>query len=702
MLAIDAAAGLALAITTLWFAYCAACLLCRQAGTAVRATAAAVTLSWTLSVALLVLSPPRLFVRGVVILGWCMTAVLTHRLATRRVDLATMWKADRENVSTWWRLQTRPFRIVIGVGAGCVLVRLVHGLLAPCLTWDALTYHLYKPAMWVQAGAMISTAGPDAAGYYAWFPPYGDAVWGWWLLAMRGDTFIAPIAIAQFLMILVGAYAAARALGAPLLRSTAAALAIGFTPAVLNLAAAIYVDNFVVALWVAGVLFLVRAFERPAVEDAVLASAAFAILAGVKGSVLPISGLGILAALATMRTVRASALVLLTAIPAAVPSLLAWHATGSPLYPLTLNIGGRSLFPGNSELEWLLRAGWMTPQAMAEAQRLLFGRLFFPWERLNTDFFNLGLGMFCLVPAAIVGSLSFLARRSDRAILAFLLISALVSVGSVAGDANIALRLWWWGLLGRLVMVAVAAAVLVAAKWDSRWSTVCLWLCAALGLVVGWPRGTSIVDLRAFVTFLPALVSGGIAVVIMRRLRGRPRIVVAALTAVALVAALSAVRDRFRYAFYDAAAKWRSYDTHPIDARWTASWPIWEHLDVEPGATIAVAAGWDGIGHNWYRYPVMGRRLQNRLIYVPITNDGSFVDYGSDRRPTNLSCQAWLKRLAAAGATHFLLLPPLPYEDTWIRSLPGVFVPEMALKWPGTAVYRISSQKIHTASCATD
>ena len=701
LLVIDAALGLTLTAATLWCSYVLASTMTRNAGTAVRATAAAVVLLWLLSVALPALSPLKLFLRPVVLAGWCAAAFAAHRYARARIDLGEVWRRDVGAIAAWWGSLTQPFRIVIGVGAGCVAVRLIHGLVAPCLTWDALTYHLYKPAVWAQSAAMVSTAGPDAAGYYAWFPPYGDAVWAWWLLVMRGDVANAPIAVAQWLLIPIAGYAVARTIGATPLRATAAALALAFTPATINLSGAIYVDNLVVALWAAGVLFLARSFGDGGTIDAALAAAAFAVLAGVKGSVVPIAGLGILAALGTTRTPRAAALVIAAAIPACVPSLHAWYVTGSPVYPLTVRIGDRMVFAGNSELEWLLKAGWMTPAALADARQRLFGRLFFPWERLNTDFFNLGLGAFFLLPAFVCGLWSFRARWRDRALLAFLVMSALLTMAGVAGEANVALRLWWWGLLGRLVMIAFAAAVFAAAKWPSRWATACLWLCAASGLVVAWPRGVTMLDVRAALAVLPAILIGAATLAFARQYSVRVRAVTLAAVLIGITVALVLVRDRFRYQFYEAAAQWRAYDTHPIDGRWTASWPIWQRLDTEPGSTIAVAAGWDGIGHNWYRYPLMGRRLQNRLIYVPVTESGEFVDYGRSDR-AGVSCNAWRRRLAASGAQYFLLLPPIPFEEAWIRALPGAFVHEATLRFPGTALYRIDAGKLNTAICPAD
>ena len=223
MLFVDVTAGLLLTAGLLWCAYAVACRFQPQEGLAARLTSAAVVALWLLTVAFLLLSTVKLFVRPVSLGLWGAAAVFAHRAARRRGDPVAQVRKDAASIRAWWVALHAIPRIIITVGAFCVLVRVLHGLIAPCMTWDALTYHLYRPAVWAQAHGFISTDGPDAAGYYSWFPIYGDAVWGWWLQAMRGDVAIAPIAASMWLMVPVACYLCARALDAVPENATAAA-----------------------------------------------------------------------------------------------------------------------------------------------------------------------------------------------------------------------------------------------------------------------------------------------------------------------------------------------------------------------------------------------------------------------------------------------------------------------------------------------
>lgn len=690
MLFVNAAAGVVLTAAVLWCAYAVACRVFADAPASTRLTAAAVLMFWLLTAAFLLLSAVRLFMAPVSIAGWVCGAALAHRWARRTDDPRARLAADRVAIGEWWRLIGAPLRILIGIGAAVVTARLVHGLLAPCLTWDALTYHLYRPAVWVQSNGFVSTSGPDASSYYTWFPVYGDAVWGWWLQAMHGDVAISPVAVGMWLMVPMATYACVRTMGADPVRATAAAAALAFMPAVIVLSAVVYNDNLTLALYLAATLFLMRFLTTRGRADGLCAVAAMAVLVGVKGGlVLPAYALAVAVVVVLAPSVSTRLAALAIAVPGVIPALSSWIVMGSPVYPLTVRLGGHLLFPGNVLLEQLLYAGWMTNDWAADAAARVFARMFYPWVRMNADFLNLGLGPLIVLPVAIPGVIVACRSKANRAGVAFLLLGALLTIASIAGGPNRGLILWWWGLMGRLVDIAAAAVVVYAAAFPSRVSTWLLAVAAAAGALVSWPRGLSEVDLVAARYVLPGLAAVAVGVWLAGRVLPRLRL---PLYAGGLIVALTLfidARDAFRYPFYHAAAAWQAYDVHPIDNRWTASWPIWQRLDQDRPLTVAVTAGWDGIGHNWYRYPLLGRRLQNRLIYLPITADGRIIDYGGPPPDVALSCDAWLARVLDSPADYLVVLPPMPPESEWPTHLPTVFTNEARIPLFDARLYSI-------------
>jgi hypothetical protein len=113
---------------------------------------------------------------------------------------------------------------------------------------------------------------------------------------------------------------------------------------------------------------------------------------------------------------------------------------------------------------------------------------------------------------------------------------------------------------------------------------------------------------------------------------------------------------------------------HAVRRAYAGAWPIWRALDGPAPRRIALAAGWDGIGHNVLRYPLLGARLQNRVVYVPITRDGAIIDYErADEVQRHADADAWLARLDAQNIDVVVVLDPPPPEAAWIAERPASF-----------------------------
>ena len=130
-----------------------------------------------------------------------------------------------------------------------------------------------------------------------------------------------------------------------------------------------------------------------------------------------------------------------------------------------------------------------------------------------------------------------------------------------------------------------------------------------------------------------------------------------------------------------------------------SAWPIWRYLDRDRPLTLAVTAGWDGIGHHWYRYPLAGRRLQNRQIYVPVTRQASLIDYGQMTRPAALSCVGWVQRVLESPAEYLVVLAPAPPEQQWAAQFPEIFEVELRAVTAAATLYRINHRARWSSTC---
>jgi hypothetical protein len=628
-------------------------------------------------------------------LWFLFTALLVSRFRTRAV-LAWRWDLGRARVlgrsvlTGWprWLL----LAALLPLGA-----RLLRGLAAPPLAWDALTYHLVKAGRWVQNGGHAPLLAPDAWGYYEFFLPYGDVLWAWAMLPVRGDGFLAPAGLLVWVSALVGAYGTARVLGVRRSMAVPAALVPVFLPTVVNGLTSAYVDIFVLALFLLSMAPLLATLRSGLGGEGVASAAALGVLAGVKPGGLPVFclgmavlGVGLVRARRSGRNVRLHGwLVGLALLLGALPYLRTWAVTGSPLYPWPLSVAGVQLSEGNPELA-AIHSGVLFNDPPVLPGRVARVLLWSDFGRGTTDHLGLGPALL-LAPLGLVAAVrAFQRRRWGHLVLLVCGLSTLLGAMSKV--------LWslWVTSSPRFLSPMMAALLLLAATLEGRWLRVLLWACLGVELVFAFPFGWSEVDVRGVLSVAPpvllALALGAVAVWQGAR-RGKPvlgAVLAAVLLAVSWVP-IASTRDALRYDFYAAAVRKETFDLHPLRVSAVSSWPIWKALDDETPKRLAVTAGWDGRGHNWYWYPLMGSRLQNTLTYVPVLPDGSVGDYALPATLKAADFQAWLPRLKEDAVDYVVTLAPPPVEASWMSESPELFQPLVTSQDEKSVAWRVLS-----------
>ena len=687
-------ATLALVLPAAWTAWLIAVRVLRDATASVRACAAAIVGYWSLVGTFFALASVGLFRVSIAVPLWVAVAVALHLHGRLGRDALVQLRCACRRVGAGWAewRQTR-YGLVLVLALGAILVmRGVRSMLAPPLTWDALTYHLLKAGRWVQTGGFVPERAPDAWGYYEYFQPFGDYLWAWAMLPVHGDLLIGPAGVLVWATCLLGVYTLARTLGVSGNLAVLASLFVAFNPSVLNYLTTSHVENLLLAVFVLAAVFIARSFAQRDPANLVLAAAALGVLAGVKFNGAPIAVLGMAAiAVAMLRwrgTARAGvgtvAACLAAFAPGCQPYVRAWYETGSPAYPFTVAIGGVTLLEGNRELSWLMARS-------DRARGPLFEQLFVP-DQFNLivgreQFLNPGPTALVIALAGLVGAIVALRQRERRPVAIFLIGATLVTIAGVATSDVAALRTLWVPVFGRFLLVAITTATLFTAMLAPRISVPVLVACAAVNVPLIIPLGwgptdmTALAELRVAVVSAAAVVGLGAAGFALHRRWPltplMPPIAIGLITAGALVimwTEIRVVRDAYRHAYFRAAGEERVYDPHRLAHYEASAFPLWRQLDTGSGLVIATSAGWNTYGHNWFRYPFMGSRLQNRVVYVPITEDGSIVDYrDEDVIDARASYRAWLGRLVDARVDYVVLLPPEPPEAAWVQAHPEIF-----------------------------
>lgn len=645
---------------------------CRAAGMAARASvrlaAAGVAAVWMLVAMFWALAPFGLFRAPVAAALWALAGLAAWRVGDRdgvrarfKADIAAVRGAFVSlGVDRWERW-------LLGAVGVFFALYLLRGLVAPPLAWDSLTYHLVHAGRYVQTGGLGREAAPDAWGYYEYFPAAGEVLWAWAMLGPRSDVLLAPAGVAVALLGGLGVYAAARELEAPVRTAALAAFAFLASPVVSVFLTSAYVDVLVAGMFALGCFFLFRALRVPRVADVALAMAAFGVGAGAKYSMLPIAGLAVavLALAVLFRRPGALALGLLPGLVGACHSVRAWIETGNPLYPMSLEIFGRRL-AGNPQLEWVLGPERFANDAPPSAWTLFSGM--FMGTGVSSNHLNFGPGGLLLLVGAVAGALVLVRRRAWAGLL-FLLGTVAINVALLMAPGAAALRYMWWWASGRHLGPALVAVVLLVSVVPDRAGRAFLALSIAGSLAMALPWGFGPIGWgQALAGAVAVGIAAGLAVLIRRipRLRAADPWLAAAVGLAVLAAGLHELRARTRHETYEAALQLETYDVHGLPGLGAAH-ELWRRLDDGRSRTVATTAGFVRNGHNWLRYPLMGSSLQNRLIYVPVTRDGSVIDYREGKAHAFADRAAWLARLDELDVDAVVVMAPVTCpEHAWI------------------------------------
>jgi hypothetical protein len=700
-----------------WTAYLIALGLAGSTRGSLRAVAAATTALWLLTVVHRALAALGLLRWPLALAVWLALAVTAHLGLARRLGAPARLRADLGRLrGALAESKAGGAGWALALSALLVAALALRALVAPPLGHDDLTYHLVKAARWVQTGGNASERFPDAWSYYEYFPDGGEVFWAWALLPAHDDSLLALWTFGTWALVALGAYAAARGLGARPAHALWGALALATAPAVLKYAPTAYVDNLGLGLLLFAAALLAaiaenprparishtrssrdaakwsgskatqetgsfpapqqRACEKSGLGLALLTGAALGLAVSVKLTVLPLLLLaGVLLPLLLRgaplrRQALAAGILVLGALPGAVPYARAWRETGSPTYPAQLRLFGHELFRGNDSWLWAL-ANYTEPQ---HAQPALLRHALLPGERHD----GFGVVSPLLFIAALPGMRRALAERRRRPVAYFLAGAAVLSLAVLASPAARALRSVWAADSVRFICPVLAAACVLAALVAAR---AFVWIAAAavagnlwLDLPLGWSREELPVLLR-----LAALAGAAIlcAVAAVRSRRpARARLAWAGALALAAAALLYAyaARRAMRYVVYSAAADWRAFEVHVLG--YSENWPVWRALDDGARHRVAMTVDCQRVGDNWLRYPLFGSQLQNRVLYVPPTAGGGVPDYcPGAARHLRFDFESWAARLAAANVDAVALLAPPTPEARWIAAHPERFRP---------------------------
>ncbi len=567
--------------------------------------------------------------------------------------------------------------LLIAFAAGA----LVRAALLPPLGWDTLTSHAVKAALWVRNGGAFDFDAPAGWNISRHYFAGAEIFQAWAMLPFHGDFAVGLVDWVEWVFLGFAVYGLGRELGLRARHAAAASAYVLFIPTVFVAVGSGYSELASNGALVAGVLFAFRWFRSADRGFLFLSVVALGLAGGMKITMPPV--LAVVVALLVFDSFRAfpgragRLRVLLGGSIVAAAAISPWvvdnlRSTGYPLAFTPFRIFGVDLGVANRALAWYVDhpelKGFVATREIAALRSVFLP----PWSH------GTHLGALTLLPLALfVPGLVALARRRPRVAFLVAAISAVV-LASYFQSGFTVVRLKWAAMSGRFLLPVVELALPIGflalhgrRRWGDRY---------AVFLLVAAAIHAARQVLFEVARFEWPLLVGGVLLVAAGVLAGREifrrfsfvrtpagAMIALALAAVAGAALLDPIRTKIRY-----RAARESIVFHRIPRDWV---PAAEAVD-DPVVhrTIAVTAGVVQDADNWFLFPFFGRRLQNRLVYVPPTKDGRVVEFGPDGElAREADAEAWIGRLAVEEVSEVMSFRPASIELAWMASRPAQF-----------------------------
>ena len=612
-----------------------------------------------------------------------LSALLSHSLWGKTRN----FKAEIDPIRIWLRdgLSSR-WAVLIIICGFVVLLSLSRSLLMPPLSWDSLTYHLTFAALWIKKGTLLLFTAPDQIAENVHFPINGDIFSSWFLLPFHNDLLVNTVNFPITFLGGLSCYALARELGLNRKEAGFAPLLLCFAPMIYSQITTSYTDNAVFACGSASALFTLRYLRKGHLYDAILSFVAAGILLGIKFTGIPVVAIILITTiLKTVRLTECSGFIkkisliicgmLILCTLGGRHYILNTLEAGNPIYPFPLKVFNHEIFEGSSQLELINE--WVT---VYEKE---YGWEKFSWWEKEYRRFSYAsrtagpkfLPILMLVFISLFIKPGKISRR-DWYFLASLWIVPII-LFYATGSADFTRRASWIEGSTRFLSFPIAIFTiqgLFTLKKFSNHSKIIDFLLVAL---VAWDLtycNTShpwrIEIVYPFLLLVIPLIIIGFQLIMKKpkkisRWRG---IIIArpgatySLAFISLIIALYFLqdyRDTTRYHYYH-----EDFDYVDIPRNWVNGWEFLDQHDRKK--TIAMTVGWEAPGHKWFFYPLLGKYLQNDIVYISAKRKLDVHTWLDRSLLRGNDVSIWLYNLEREKVDYIFVAKPWPIELSWM------------------------------------
>lgn len=663
------------------------------------------------------LSPFHAISRTWVTISCLLLASVSHFIWGNQRNL----QADLEPIRSWIRegLTSRWAALLIICGF-VVLLSLSCALLMPPLAWDCLTYHLTFAALWIKKGTLLLFKAPDKI-QCAHFPINGEIFASWLLLPFHNDLMVNTMNFPITLLGGISCYAIARELGLTRKEASFAPALICFAPVIYSQITTEYLDSAVFTFCSASVLFTLRYLRRGNLYDGLLSLVAVGILLGIKYTGIPVVGLIFLATtIKTISLVRHSGLfkklglILLGLIILCTLGgrqyIRNTIEAGNPFYPLTVKISHHEIFEGWSKQEqmnewvseyekgagldkyslwereyrkfcyktltggpkfllflilalislftrpkeiskeawYFLAVMWIIPIVLYYADTSANAAREGPWIDLSVRYLSPYIALFTIQGLVVIQKISKHFRKIDFFLMALVAWDLLHVRKTHIWEVAV---LYPFIILIIPLIITLFNLVLEKSKLSAPKEEA---FCNSYGSnspqSVGWRK---LIFKHSLISTIPSRLCGTIT----------KQWAVYALGFIVLIGGLyflQKYRDNTRYTYYRGHLDLHSFPRNFVNG--------WEFLDQpDEKSTIAMTMGWKPPGGKWFLYPLLGRCLQNDIVYISAKYKWEVPTWFHRGLLRGNDFSIWLYNLKKKKVNYILVQTPWPIELRWIQ-----------------------------------
>jgi hypothetical protein len=552
-----------------------------------------------------------------------------------------------------------------------VVVQILICFVRPAQGDDYFVYHGLKAALWVQQGLHYDYDSPSGWTLYRNFPGGGSISTAWIMLLFQSDRFTGLASVLYWPFYCLAAYVLARELSIRSREAWVLALFLSCMPSILDHKGGAFIDTPMHAIILAGLAFAVHAIRHGKERYLPLIGIAAGLAASMKipsypyAAILMASPALLLFQISWRRLMAPWALgIVLTASMLFPWFYYAYLNTGYPFSPVSVHIG--SIILGKAPMTADAYLHLVPPPGS------------FPWRDIHAFFVifftrnpqTLDLYVLVLLFLAPVGWIRLL--KFNWKIFVLLAIVGVYYLELYFSPIFIVNRLVYPWVNGRFFLAPVSFTAMIGYLAFPRFQR---FLCGFLFIVVVYE-----VNFFAFrdyqptlVAYLPAFgllpISLGLLLLgsywfLGRRIlfRGWP-LAKLSLVFPAWLLVCGLLSDECRRGFHEPEAGWP-------DGLWKAV-SLTDSLSdsYKIDVTISKYASFNQI----YALPLMGRQLQNRLVYVPISKSGKIYENVDPLRLDDIDFTSWENRLLAEHVDAIMSFSPRSIEMDWMENHPELF-----------------------------